>query len=138
MDTLLLKEEEIFPADDILQEALGKLYSTYKVLMTQIIGDSFGLTPEWHYYQDGKAWLCKIVFKKKTVFWLSIWKTCFKVSFYFTEKTIPGIRELAIDESIKESVKKSDEIGKLIPLTIEVNQSQQIADVLEIIKYKKG
>ena len=51
---------------------------------------------EWRYYNDGKAWLCKVVNKKKTVFWLSIWEHYFKTSFYFTEKHLESIDALNI------------------------------------------
>ncbi|PKP08994.1 MAG: hypothetical protein CVU09_13085 [Bacteroidetes bacterium HGW-Bacteroidetes-4] len=37
---------------------------------------------QWRYYNDGKAWLCKVSYKKKTVFWLSVWEAYFKVAFY--------------------------------------------------------
>lgn len=49
---------------------------------------------------DGKAWLCKVVFKKKTGFWLSVWDGFFKAGFYFVERHCPGIHELEIDDSI--------------------------------------
>lgn len=38
----------------------------------------FQLSPEWRYYNDGKSWLCKMLSKKKNLFWLSIWEGCFR------------------------------------------------------------
>ena len=34
----------------------------------------FELVAQWRFYIDGKAWFCKVVDKKKSIFWLSIWK----------------------------------------------------------------
>jgi hypothetical protein len=94
--------------------------------------------PEWNYYKDGKAWLCKVLYKKKTVFWLSIWEKYFKLAFYFTEKTGKEINELDIDVSIKEDFKQAKPIGRLLPLVIEMRKKEQLKDVLKIIEYKKN
>ena len=121
----------------VVEVALGPVFPCYQELITRITADPLGLKLEWRYYKDGKAWLCKVVYKKKTVFWLSVWDSCFKVSFYFTEKNKSGINELAIDQSIKECLMKNNRVGKLIPVTIEVTENQQTVDVVEMIKYKK-
>jgi hypothetical protein len=97
------------------------------------------LVTEWRYYNDGKSWLCKITFKKKTIIWLSVWENFFRVSFYFTEKNSVGIPALEINKEIKDNFEqaKKNTIGKLIPLLIEVNSENQIADILKIAEYKK-
>ena len=77
------------------------------------------MTHEWRYYQDGKAWLCKITFRKKTVVWLSAWSDCFKLGFYFTEKSGGGIPGLHIKDSIKADYLNHQPIGKLKPLVVE-------------------
>jgi hypothetical protein len=79
-----------------------------------------------------------VSFKKKTVFWLSVCPRLFKTSFYFTEKTAPGISTLDIDEKIKENFISGKNVGKLIPLVISVSHKAQIKDLLAIIDYKKG
>jgi hypothetical protein len=60
------------------------------------------------------------------------------VSFFFTEKSKPGIEVLIIDPSIKESFLKSKNIGKLIPLVIAIKEMSQIDDILKIIEFKKS
>jgi hypothetical protein len=135
---ILLKDEKIYPDDQVIHAALGSVYSVYKEFMTRIQNESIGLAPEWRYYRDGKAWLCKIVYKKKTVLWLSLWQPFFKVVSYYTEKTIPGVYDLPIDEKIKESVRTGVRIGKFIPVIIEVSQKEQLEDIYKIIEYKKA
>ena len=101
METRTLTDPAVSPSRKVLEHALGKAYSAYEDLMNTITGNNFELTPLWHYYNDGKAWLCKVQYKKKTVFWLSVWDKYFKMAFYFTEKNSKGIFELSIDDSIK-------------------------------------
>jgi hypothetical protein len=45
--------------------------------------------------------------------------------------------ELDIENSIKEDFKNSKNIGKLIPLTINMKTKEQIEDLLKIIEYTK-
>ncbi len=126
------------PSPEVLQSALGASYPVYEKMLAVITGDPYGLVPEWRYYNDGKAWLCKVVFKKKTVFWLSVWDGSFKTGFYFAERHIRGTLELEIDDSIKEKLKKTEPSGKLYPVVIVIDTEQQLSDLLKIIEFKKG
>jgi hypothetical protein len=137
-ETILLRDKEIEPTDEVLENALGKeLFTIYQALM-QIFADEFSLELQWRFYNDGKSWLCKVVDKKKTVLWLSVWENYIKTGFYFTEKTRNGVLELDIDETIKETFSATKPLGKLMPLIIDIDQQKQIKDLKRIIKYKKG
>jgi len=138
METQLLREKDILPTMEVLEYALGESFPTYSELMGIITNPEFGLVTQWHYYNDGKAWLCKVSYKKKTVFWLSVWDKFFKVGFYFTEKNCSGVLTLDIEKEIKKDFVQRKSIGKLMPLSINVNSREQIADVLKIIGYKKS
>jgi len=138
METPILRDPETPPSKGILANALGDSYSAYEELMGTITNTEYGLVPEWNYYKDGKAWLCKVCFKKKTVFWLSVWDQYFKTGFYFTEKNCSGIAELDINETIKEDFSNHKPVGKLLPLIINVNKNEPIKDLLKIIEYKKS
>jgi len=138
METQLLKDPAIYPSDEVLENVLGPSYPVFKELTRRISDVEFRLTIEWRYYMDGKAWLCKVIYKKKTIFWLSAWDKYFKITFYFTEKTKSGVLELDIKEEVKEIINNSKLIGKLIPLTINVHKKGQIQDILGIIEYKKS
>ena len=137
METRLLGDKEVFPSKEVLEKALGKSYLAFNELIETISNEKYAIVYEWRYYKDGKSWLCKVSNKKKTVCWISVWNKFFKVGFYFTEKTRLGINELSIDNKIKEDFNQSKNIGKLIPLVINVSRKEQINDVLKIIEYKK-
>jgi len=137
-EKLLLREKEIVCTDEVLENVLGnELFIIYKEII-QIFTEEFSLEPQWRFYKDGNAWLCKVVDKKKTILWLSIWENYIKTGFYFTEKTGTGILELDIDNKIKEVFDVAKPIGKLIPLIIDIDQQKQIKDLKEIVRYKKG
>ena len=136
---MLLRDPEVFPSNDILKDTLGEtIYSVLESFLATITGDMYGLTIEWRYYNDGKAWLGKIVYKKKTILWLSVWEGFFKTGFYFTEKHIEAISTLSISEKIKEEFFKAKPIGRLVPMIIDINDNVQLNDLLTIVGFKKS
>lgn len=137
MNRPLLNDKNIPVTEEVLLKTLGKSFTVYKKMMEAITGPECGLVPEWRYYNDGKAWLCKVTFKKKTVFWLSAWDGYFQTSFYFMERHCPGIAELDIAEQIKEQIGSAKPFGTLFPVTLKMNMAEQIGDLLKIIEYKK-
>ena len=85
---------------------------------------------EWRYYNDGKAWLCKCQFKKKTVLWLSIWEGYFQTGFFFTAVTSQGLPEHL------QSFEKP--VGKLLPLVMKLRGADQLDDLALLVDYKKS
>ena len=128
----LLNEPTIPPTKEILQENLDKSYSVFEEL--QAILNERGIVLDWKYYSDSKAWLCKFSFKKKTVFWLSVWNGFFKTSFYFLARHLEGIEALKINET---HYTLKQEWGKMIPLIFDISKNEQLADLLKVVEYKK-
>lgn len=137
MDIQLLREEEIFPSEEVLRSVLGQVYDVLAELEARLTQNEFGLTFEWRYYNDGKSWLCKVCQKKKTIFWLSVWEVFFQAGFFFLERHLAEIAELDITEQIKEDFCRAKPIGKLLPMIIRINKQEQLADLLKIVKFKK-
>ncbi len=137
MEQLLLKDPLVYPDEDTLAQSLGKIYPVYSALIKAITSADFNLVVEWNYYKDGKAWLCKVSYKKKTVFWLSVWDQFFKAGFYFTEKTKGEIEKMDVSDQIKKDFNQSKAIGKLIPLTLNIESEEHLPDLLKIVACKK-
>jgi hypothetical protein len=138
METIQLKDPQILPTSEVLEKVMSNSYPVFNELIKTVTDPAFGLVADWHYYNDGKAWLCKVVYKKKTIFWLSVWEYYFKTAFYFTERNCAGIFEMEIDEKIKKDFSAHKPIGKLLPLVIDMKLIEQLPDLLKIIEYKKG
>ncbi len=137
LDLPILKDKDIFPDSNVLRKALNDDFKIFQEFETTITNGEHKLVGEWRYYNDGKAWIYKAQYKKKTVFWLSVISTGFTVTFYFNGKNYEGVFDLSIEESIKDDFKKMELVGKLHPLQISVNNTNQIPDILDIIEYKK-
>ncbi len=138
MNNLLLTDQEVIPTEEVLEMELGNIYPVFDEFIGAVQSDELKLIPNWRFYKDGKAWLCKITLKKKTVVWLSVWSDCFKLAFYFTDKSGGEIPGLPINDSIKEFYLNHKPIGRLKPLVVEVKEKAQLADINTLIKYKIG
>ena len=136
---ILLRDSEIFPTDEVLRNTLvDSVHEVLESFIHTITSDEYGLIPEWKFYNDGKAWLCKVVYKKKTVFWLSIWEGYFQIGFFFTEKHLEAIAVLDIDEKIKEDFCLMKPVGKLLPMIFKIVRNEQIKDLLIVVRFKKN
>ena len=134
MENQILIDPNIKPENEVLESALGKNYERYTEFVGKI--NAQNLTLEWNYYNDGKSWLCKILNKKKNLCWLSVWNTGFKLTFYFTEKTIEGIHELDVDDAIKNAVRETKPTGKLLPVILLIENKKRMDDGLKVLEYK--
>lgn len=132
---LLLNPEEV-PTLQLLENLLEK--SVFDALM-KVFGlfEAKAIGFEWRYYNDGKAWLGKAIYRKKTVVWLSVWEGFIKTTFYFTEKNRAGVSSLNISENTKSDFANIKAIGKLIPLVIEVNDEASLQDFRVMLNFKK-
>ena len=134
MENKILTDPLVKPDSNVLENALGKKYQLYLEFERKV--NDRNLTLEWHYYNDGKSWLCKILNKKKNFGWLSAWSTGFKLTFYFTERTLGGVYGLAIDDEIKDCAQKMNPAGKLRPVVLLIKNKKLLNDGLKILEYK--
>jgi len=134
----VLNNKDVYPDNRIIHEVLKDNFVLYEELINSLTKTPHDLNYEWRFYNDGKSWLCKLLHKKRTILWLSIFDGYFKVAFYFSAKTSAGINDLEIDENTKSDFKKADFTGKVKPLIISVLTRENMEDVLKIAHYKKN
>ncbi len=136
MEPLILKDKNVFPTNEILADVLETSYPAFEAFSASATAS--GLTLEWNYYNDGKAWLCKVLSKKKNLAWLIVYQGSFRVTSYFTEKHLERIADLEIKESIKEEFYQTKPSGKLIPMSVLITEKELVKDALSMILFKKG
>lgn len=136
MEQLVLKDKDLFPESEVLKAVLNDSFQAYQELNEKLV--SIGIQPEWRYYNDGKAWLCKLNFKKKNMGWLHVYNGHFKITFYFTEKHIEAIGALEIAESTKKEFFQTKAVGKLLPMIFTVTDTSCLKDVLTTLLFKKS
>lgn len=137
MDTnniIQLKDENIYPDNEVLQCVLGKSFEVYMKLLD--LFKSNELVYEWRYYKDGKAWLCKVQKKKKTIVWMSAWEGFLMATIYFPLRLLNDIMELDISDNLKENILKTKNVGKSKPCTFEIREQNLLADFEKVMQLK--
>lgn len=61
----VLLNKDIYPSDEVLGNYLLEKYEIYKKFLDET--NKLDLVIEWHFYNDGKTWLGKILNKKKNL-----------------------------------------------------------------------
>ncbi len=134
INAIELREENIYPDEQVLTSVLGNAYPAYTGLLQ--LYDRIGLNYEWRYYHDGKAWLCKVQFKKRTIVWMSAWKEFMQATIYFPEKYLELVWDADISASQKEKIRNTKNVGKSKPCTFELRDESVLADIEKIIQLK--
>jgi len=134
IDNIRLTDENIYPDESVLKKVLGKSYNAYLDLI-KLFGNN-DLVYEWRYYRDGKAWLCKVQKKKRTIVWMSAWKGYMKAVVYFPGKYLEDIYKLDISSEAKNKIKKTKNVGKSKPCIFEIRNKKVLKDINKVIKFK--
>jgi len=129
-----LKDKDIFPDAAVIESVIGTSYPHYLALLE--LFEENGMTHEWRYYHDGKAWLCKVQKKKKTIIWMSAWPGYMQATVYVPEARIPEIDGLDLSERAKTRVAEARRVGKSLPCIFEIRDAQAIRD-LNIVMQRK-
>ena len=118
INTIELRDPNKYPDEASLQSILGDSYAAYKALLE--LYDTMGMVYGWKYYKDGKAWLCKVQKKKKTVVWMSAWRGHMKATIYIHEKHIEGLSKVEIGSEEKEGMFSLKKVGSSVPCMFEI------------------
>lgn len=143
----MLRNPDIAPSSDVIAKALGEANNAYIKFINEIA--SHDIQIDWRYYNDGKAWLAKGLFKwrgvrggqnETTIFWLSIWDGFFKVTIYVPEKARADLMSLPLENGVKQMIAASQQMGKLkyFPLVFELYQDAMFEAVYTLADFRKS
>jgi len=132
----VLGDKNIFPSDEFIQSIIGDKIISWQKLIRYVKDNYRDITEEWRYYNDGRQWLFKMQQKKKTIFWASILKDTFRITFYFGNKAESVIEESTVPQRIKDDFRNAPRFGALRPITTIVNENQDLDNIIKLIDVK--
>jgi len=134
INTVELRDINKYPDESVLRDILGDSYLTYKALLE--LYDTMGMVYEWKYYSDGKAWLCKVQKKKKTVVWMSAWKGFMQATIYIHDKDIEKFKSIDLRQEVKERIVSAKKVGKSLPCMFEIRDKEVLMDIEKVALFK--
>lgn len=144
----LLRDVNEIPTSESIANGLGTAYDVYIKFLENLQQIEISLM-DWRFYNDGKAWLTKGEYKwitkrgthkVKPIFWLSIWESFFKISFFFSDKIRDELLALPITKETKEVIKKAKTMGKTfqyLPIIFDVSDEHQLNDLCILSNFRK-
>lgn len=134
INNIELRDENVYPDGKVLQKILDISYEFYVMLLD--LFNKNELSYEWRYYRDGKAWLCKVQMNKRTIVWISAWKSFAQATIYFPEKYLEKVYNLAISDEVKRKIKTTKCVGKSKPCIFEIRDALILNDFSKVMKLK--
>jgi len=134
----VLSDKNQFPAEKVIFSHIGKAKILWQSFFIYLHTEHTDFAKEWRYYNDGKSWLMKVTKKSKTIFWLSVVKDAFRITFYFTDKVEQAIDCSSISNELKEQFKNGKKFGKIRGLTITFQDKNDIEDAKALLTVKLG
>ena len=82
--------------------------------------------------------MLKVTRKSKTIFWLSIIRDAFRITFYFGDKAEPAIMDSANSGKLKDEFLNGKSYGKVRGITLTIKNNRDIEYVKSLITIKLG
>jgi len=136
MEPPILTNQNEYPTEEIIFSHIGKSKALWNLVFEFLHTKHADLKEEWRYYNDGKSWLLKVTKKTKTIFWLSVLKDSFRITFYFTDKAEQAILNSPISEALKEQFKNGKRYNKIRGLTITFKYKKDVEDAKSLLAFK--
>jgi len=145
-EKLRLRDPEITPTSELLEQTLGESFSAYEALQEALPG--LEIEQEWMWYTPHKAWFAKGQHfwttargtrKEKNIYWLHVFDGCFNVAVWFKEKNRAEILNANVSEKTKRLILDAETMGKVptLPVVLNITADEPLADVYTLIECKK-
>jgi hypothetical protein len=134
INSIELHDSSVYPDETVLKKVLDASYGAYRSLLK--LYEDNGLEAEWRYYRDGKAWLCKVQRKGRTIVWMSAWKGYMQATIYFPERHIESIYTLDISQATRERILSTGNTGKSKPCIFEIRNEETLKDFNTVLQLK--
>lgn len=134
INKLELTDPDVYPDEDVLRKVLGPAYGAYESLLG-LFGKN-GMTHEWRFYFDGKAWLCKVQRKKRTIVWMSAWSGFMKATIYFPGKYIDDVYGLDLGKATIKKIRETPNTGTSKPCVFDFRDESTLDDFGTVMQFK--
>lgn len=134
INAIELTDPGLPPDEAVLKGVLGDSFYAYGRLLDLYAGN--GLTREWRYYRDGKAWLCKVQKSGNTVAWMSAWKGFMKATIYLPARRIDAFMASGVAEDVKHRILAAKRVGTSLPCMFEIRDESVLESFADVMRFK--
>jgi len=137
MEKPYLKDPNEYPNDEVLGKLLGDVKDTWFEFFDYLNKEYPEFKGEWRYYKDGQSWLYKLVKKKKTICWLTVYPNKFETTFYFPDRAEEVICNSTLSPVYIDKFVTGKRYGKTRGLTIAICELADLEHTKILIDIKE-
>jgi len=145
-EKLRLRNPDIMPTSEILEQVLGGSFSAYEAFQEAL--PELEIEQEWQWYTPHKAWFAKGQHfrtttrgtrKEKNLYWLHVFEGTFSVAVWFKEKNREEILYANVSEKTMQLIHNTETMGKVptFPVVFDITTDESLADLCTLIECKK-
>lgn len=128
------RDADTEPTEAAIHDALGSSAEMWEQAV-ELFAEA-GASVTWRHYREG-GWLAKAVVGKKTVAWLAVEEGYVRVTFYFAERhRAVLVAADGLTTEVRERIGSTPLSGKLLPVTFEVRDGADLAQVGAVLSVK--
>ena len=130
------KEKNLVPDEQSIRETLKSNYVHLEAIRS-FISESIGETKEeWKYYGAKYGWNLKNFYKKRNLYFISMYDGYFKISFVFGERAFNAIMESDITTALKQELSEARKYAEGRGLSIDVRDDMYLDDIKKLLQIK--
>ena len=145
-ENLQLRDPEVTPTSEILEQTLGGSFSAYEAFQEAL--PELEIEQEWQWYTPHKAWFAKGQHfwttprgtrKEKNLYWLHVYEGTSSVGVWFKEKNRDEILYANVSEKTRRLIHNAETMGKVptFPVVFDITTDESLADLCTLIECKK-
>lgn len=125
------------PPDEVrIKDILKDKYLVLEAIR-KYIQDNIGDTvEEWKYYGVKNGWVLKTFLKKRNLFFIGIYDSCFRISFVFGDKAVQSILGSNVSAESKKILKDARKYAEGRGISFEVRDDKDLKDIEALIQIK--
>ncbi len=129
-----VKDEK--PTDAIVSDFLGEsryYWEDIKQTIREQVGE---FTEEWKFYGSKCGWTLKILWKKRNLFFFTVYPHFFRIAFVFGDKAVEAVISSDLRSDIKKSLQEARKYAEGRGLRLDVRTSNDAECVKKLITIK--
>jgi hypothetical protein len=136
LEPIVLTDNTFIPNNELIFDMLGDKSTLWQALLDYLNNYHSDISEEWKFYNDGKCWLYRLMKKKKTICWIGVLQSTFRVGFWFGAKADPIIEQSDLPEAVKETYRnaKKTKIGSGI--SVVMNDLTDVDNVIKLMELR--
>ncbi len=132
----IFNDKLVKPDDQRIKKALDDNYKCWKELRTSLDKEYGDLKEEWKFYGQKLGWTLKLFYKKRNLFFSSVYDGYFVISFVYGDKAVAVIKESDLPDGIISELMNAKKYAEGRGLRIEVRKEDDVKTILKLVKIK--